>query len=305
MINYFLRVVELKTKVVSIFSFFVTVCIIEMSGNSINIYLTILFFIAMLLFDMAVTGFNTIYGLKNEKVDTKDNVGLRQKMEMLNIRDIHNIIIVSCLVIISTVIGIFLVFQSSIWLLYFGVLSFGIGLLYSLGPIPICQTFLGELLSGIGEGILLPLCLLIINDINPFSSVGTNLIINIYELGIILLLLLPLTITISMLMLANNIEDCEEDVKNNRLTLVYYLGKENSILLFKIMYVTSLMFVVLNILFGLLSVCFIGMIFFYLLILRNFLIFKKSNSLKLLAVKNLVIINTGFIICSIITINVR
>ena len=55
------------------------------------------------------------------------------------------------------------------------------------------------------------------------------------NVGAILLISLPNTMWISNLMLANNICDLAEDEKNNRYTLVHYLGKRHSLQLFVIM----------------------------------------------------------------------
>ncbi len=58
---------------------------------------------------------------------------------------------------------------------------------------------------------------------------------NVATIGSIFLVSLPNTLWIANLMLANNICDLDEDEKNNRYTLVHYLGKPQALRLFAAM----------------------------------------------------------------------
>ena len=55
---------------------------------------------------------------------------------------------------------------------------------------------------------------------------------NFSTIGSIFLISLPNTLWIANLMLANNICDLEEDEKNNRYTIVHYLGKSRALKVF-------------------------------------------------------------------------
>ena len=51
-------------------------------------------------------------------------------------------------------------------------------------------------------------------------------------------------------MLANNLRDLETDIKNHRYTLVYYIGRDVGILLFRVLMYSSYLAIILGLLFG-------------------------------------------------------
>ena len=63
---------------------------------------------------------------------------------------------------------------------------------------------------------------------------------------------LPCIFTIANIMLANNICDLEDDIKNSRFTLPYYIGRKRAVILYNILYglsfIAILTAVILNVL---------------------------------------------------------
>lgn len=77
----------------------------------------------------------------------------------------------------------------------------------------------------------------------------------------IFLISLPNTLWIANLMLANNICDLEEDEKNNRFTLVHYLGKQRAIRLFVGMNLVAFLAILLSVVIGIAPWSMLGTIF--------------------------------------------
>lgn len=111
------------------------------------------------------------------------------------------------------------------------MVCFAIGILYTFGPIPISRMPLGEIFSGVtmGFGILF-----LTVYVNAFDQNIANLVwegrmisfrADLLQILEIVLVSIPCVATIANIMLANNICDLEEDIKNNRFTLPYYIGK--------------------------------------------------------------------------------
>ncbi|MGU9540049.1 1,4-dihydroxy-2-naphthoate polyprenyltransferase, partial [Clostridium tepidum] len=66
----------------------------------------------------------------------------------------------------------------------------------------------------------------------------------------VFLMTLPAIFYIANLMLANNTCDLEEDVLNNRHTLVYYIGKENALKLFTFLAFSPFVVIILAVYLG-------------------------------------------------------
>lgn len=150
--------------------------------------------------------------------------------------------IISTLLFTAILSGIFLVLNTNIVVLIIGIISFLAGIFYTFGPIPLSRMPLGEIFSGtfMGIGIIFLSIYIQTLDQNILSLVlsGNNMIItaNIKEIIIIILFAVPAACAIANIMLANNICDVPEDILRKRFTLPYYIGIENSLELFKVLY---------------------------------------------------------------------
>lgn len=304
MISYFTRFVELKTKIISVALFIMTILYMLLDYQQVDVLNTGLFFISMFFFDMTVTAMNTHFGIKYETVDTPDNSQMQQKMRE-NSKGVVNIIIITILLLISIVTGIILLFNTNFSILLPSMIAMAIGVFYSYGPIPICRTFLGEILSMFAMGILLPVILLMANDITMYSFSNFTLM---FDLAIIIPFLLYIiipTITIGQVMFANNLEDVKQDILNKRLTLVYYLGIKKSRNLLIYSYFIIFIYVLVLILLNVLSIYYLLVLLCIFSILKDYNELKTKSRFKKIAVKNFVLINLTYAISSIITILFR
>jgi len=230
----FLDFVEMRTKIASVLPFFVGTGYFMYRYRELDVYKTILFFGAMLLFDMTATAIN-------------NHVGTRQQSKKNNYSDGLSVAIILLMLAGASVLGIYLAYITNLVVLLTGIFCFGIGILYSFGPLPISRTPFGEIFSGIVMGTCIPFLVSIINDPTlltlELDLPKVFISMNVWDLFCLGVVVLPLICCISNIMLANNICDVEEDIKVKRFTLPYYIGKEYALKLFGVLYAGAFFFI--------------------------------------------------------------
>lgn len=285
LIKKFLDYIEIRTKITSTFAFLMTIAFLTYRKQTIHWGLTLLFFAAMFLFDLTTTAINNY-------IDTKSN------HQILQFKRRTALIIIYVLFIASAVLGLYLAYLTDIVVLFAGGICFLCGVLYTYGPIPISRQPLGEVLSGIFYGLLIPFIILYINmPAGTFLSLSVNLKTIFLELRIwpILSLLLFSIIpfcTTANIMLANNICDVEKDIAVKRYTLPYYLGKKALFLHAGLYYLTYLATITMVILKILSPICLLSL-FTIIIVQKNLnTFFRKQEKATtfVLSVKNYIII---------------
>lgn len=289
MIARFLDFVEIKTKITSLFAFLMTLAYLFYKEQPINWKLTGLFFIGMLLFDLATTAINNY-------IDTKTNT------QVLSFKRKTAKNIIYMLLASSMVAGLLLVFYTDVIVLFVGGLCFVAGVFYTYGPVPISRQPLGEILSGMFYGLFIPFLILYIN-----MPRGTYFILTanrdvidfqIFVWPVVTLLLLsinPICATANI-MLANNICDLEKDIKVKRHTLPYYLGERAVDLFVWIYYAAYASTVLMVILKVLPPLCLLVLVTLWP-VHKNNMQFRKiqdKGSTFFVSIKNYVIIMSSF-----------
>lgn len=218
MIKKFLSYVEIMTKITSVFPFLLALAYLLYLENPISWGPTVIFFAAMFIFDLTTTAINNY-------IDTKTN------HQQLQFPRKTALVIIFVLFFISTGLGIWLALMTDVVVLVIGAFCFLFGVLYTYGPVPISRQPLGELFSGIFYGFAIPFLLLYINlpsgyYFSFFYANGVlSLTFRLFPILVFFLLFAIPTFLTANIMLANNICDREKDVKVNRFTLAFYLGK--------------------------------------------------------------------------------
>lgn len=294
----FLKLVEIKTKLASVFPFLIGILYVYYRYGTIKPLETLLFFVAMLLFDMTTTAINNYMDYKKAKSEeyrqTENIIGITKIPEWLVATTILTLLTT------ATVISLILVAYTDLLLLFIGMVCFFIGIFYTFGPIPFSRMPLGEILSGLTMG---------------FGIVFLAVYVNTYDLGIanliwegrmvsltfdfiamieIVLVSLPCVFTIANIMLANNICDLEYDIENERFTLPYYLGRRLSIWLFNALYIGSFVAIVVCVLLNLYPKLMLLSLFIIVPVFRHVAAFNKVQAKSKtfdVSVKNLVLID--------------
>ncbi|HEM3683149.1 TPA: 1,4-dihydroxy-2-naphthoate polyprenyltransferase [Streptococcus suis] len=231
----FLEFVEMKTKVASVFPMTLGILWAIYRYQTFNWLNTLLFVLAVLSFDMCTTAINNSMDYHKAKDET-----YRQESNVIGkfSLDFRQMIgIVLALLIFSVIISLVLVWRTSWLLLPMGALCFLIGIFYTFGPIPLSRMPLGEVFSGVTMGFGIFFLAVFIQDpagllTSQVSSQWMTLQFSWTKIIDIIFMSLPLVTLIANIMLANNTCDLEEDIRNHRYTLVYYIGKKNALKLY-------------------------------------------------------------------------
>ena len=200
-LDVFLELVEIKAKTASILPMLLGVCMSVYYYHSFNLINSILFFIAMLLFNMAVDMMDN-YNDYNHAVDTED---YKKNTNIIGREKISPRLVLTLILIFSIIaagIGIYLVTRVGLPLLWMGIFCFAVGILYSSGPFPMNGLPVGEFFSGFTMSFMIMLISVYINKTGIFDWSWSNLLK-------IWLVALPCELWISNLMLANNICDAQ------------------------------------------------------------------------------------------------
>ena len=278
----FAELIELKAKAASVFPFIMGFLYSWYHYQQIKPLYMLLFFVSMLLFNMAVDILDNYmdYHHATDVHDYKEETNIIGR-EQLSLSLVRNMML--GLIIVSALIGVYLASQTSWVILWLGMFSYFIGICYSAGPKPLSSMPVGEITSGVTMGVVIPLICVYLNlfDIVAFDWAF---------IGKVTVLSLPTALAISNLMLANNTCDLDEDVLNNRHTLVYYIGKNRAVSLFKLLVVLSFVFATLGVIFKIVPITLLAIWLIFPKIWKNTLIYSKEQIKTKtfpLAIKNL------------------
>ena len=292
LLKRWIKFVELSTKLVSLTPFFIgTVYSLYVNGT-INLPFTAILFVAVFFWSLTVTMINNFIDKRREGGTPHFSTG------------------VSLILIIGTggasmLLGLWLTWLCGLPVLIAGAICFGVGILYSFGPISISRTPYGEIASGLTEGFLVIFLAVFVNanagqlHYADLRFEGQSLLasLNWVNMLSLLLLALPNMCCTSNIMLANNICDIERDEKNRRYTLPYYIGKDNALKLFRLLYAAAYLGILLSVVIGVLHPVTILALLSAPLIFKNTRIFISSpvkGETFILSVKNYSLLLYGY-----------
>lgn len=228
----FFEYTELRTKITSVFTFFMALGLLLFQGVSLRVLPTAVFFVSMLTFDLATTAINNY-------IDTKTN-----GESLPYPRDLAKKIIF-ILLGLATALGLVLVAMTDLIVLLVGALCFACGVIYTYGPVAISRIPLGEFLSGVFYGVFIPFLMFYINypkgTIIAYQPGGgrLSLDISLWMMLTIAIVAITPTATTANIMLANNTSDLKKDVENSRFTLPHYIGVKSAISLYRGLYLLA------------------------------------------------------------------
>jgi 1,4-dihydroxy-2-naphthoate octaprenyltransferase len=207
----FSGIVELRTKIVSVSTYTVSLLYALWLRGSISPVRALLVFFAALAVDMGTTGFNSYFDWYRNVDDPKFN---REEAKVL----VHEglspgaafWVSLSCFAV-AALLGLVLTVLVGPWVLALGTLSLLVGFLYSGGPRPISSTPWGELFSGGFLGAV-------------FFFINVYILTGIMT-GSALLVSLPQSFAIAAILAVNNASDMEGDRAAGRRTLALAVGK--------------------------------------------------------------------------------
>ena len=301
-LNSFLKLVEIQTKVASMIPFMLGTFYSLYRFKAFDAKNFMLMLGALLTFDMATTAINNYYDFKKAQKTHGYGYERHNAIVRFNLKESTVVFIIVSLVVTASLCGFMLFLNTNYIVLILGMISFGVGVLYSFGPVPISRMPLGELFSGFFMGFVIPFIstyihiydknIISLNFVHGKLNIGLEIIEIIY----LFLISLPTICGIANIMLANNICDIEEDIENKRYTLPIYIGKEKALKLFKVLYYISYIDVIVLLLLRVEPISGILVFFTFILVSKNIKLFYQKQTKKdtfILAVKNFIIINVS------------
>lgn len=302
-IKSFLKLVEIQTKVASIVPFIVGLLFTLYRYEKLNMLNMLLFLISLLGIDMATTALNNYMDFKKAVVKEGYNYEHHNAIVAHGLTEKQVKLTINTLLIIGMIAGFFLVFRTDLIVLLIGILSFGVGILYSFGPIPISRTPLGEIFSGFFMGGLIFFVTVYVQVydlglvIIQYTEERLILTFSIMEFLAIFIVSIPMIAGIANIMLANNLCDLEEDVKNKRHTLPYYIGRENGLKVFASLYYFSYAALVGGAILNVLPITCLLVFITFPLLRKGIVRFKKEqrkDSTFVVAVENFIIFSFAY-----------
>lgn len=252
----FLELVEIKTKIASVFPYIIGLLFSLSYFKAFNLGLSLLFFLAMLIFDMTVTAINNYQDFQkanDEVYKREENIIGKAKLDPMFVRNL-----ILFMLALSLALGFFLAYFTGWLFLLLGGIVFFIGVFYTYGPIPLSRMPLGEIFSGGTMGFGIFAMVVLVNSAQyPTFKLALNFSSDSFTfsgsmVGAVAMIVasLPLVFTIANIMLANNLRDLDTDIKNHRYTLVYYIGRKQGIQLFQLLMYSAYLFLILGFIIG-------------------------------------------------------
>lgn len=305
----FLKLVEIQTKVASVIPYLLGTVFALYKFEEFHLKEAVLLFMGMLIFDMTTTAINNY--VDYSKAIKKEGFGYEEHnaITKYNLNPKHVLGTIIGMLVLSSILGIILVLNTDVMVLIIGVICFGVGIVYSFGPIPISRTPFGEIFSGLTMGCLITFLAVYVHIYDQgiialqLTQESMAVTLNIKEIIEIVLISLPAVTGIANIMLANNICDIEDDVINKRYTLPIYIGKPMALQVFRALYYIGFMAVGISVLLGILPVVSLLMMVTLKPVLQHIKIFMGLQSKAetfVLAVKNFVLMNGIYILTIII-----
>lgn len=301
-IRTFFKLVEIQTKLASLFPFLIGSLFVIYYYETFNLLNTLIFFSSMLIFDLTTTAINNYMDYvkaTNEKYRKESNIiGQKNIPEKLVVKTIFT------LLFIAIGLGIWLVFKTSLLVLFVGIGCFAVGVFYTFGPIPLSRMPLGEVFSGLTMGFGIVFLIVYVNAYDQgiidliwqgqFVSFHADLKL-LFEIALVSA---PCIFTIAGVMLANNLCDLEEDISNQRYTLPFYLGKRRSINLFNTLYILSFISILVAVYLKLIPIIALVSLIAILPVYQNVRQFNRKqvkSETFVLSIKNLVLVNGAIV----------
>lgn len=209
--NQFLRIVEIRTKIISMGTFAAgTLYALYVMGN-LNFLVMVLMGFATLFVDMGTTGFNSYFdyrnGTDNHEIECEDDKVLVHQ----GVSPLWALLVSLMLFGMAGVLGLVLAYLTSWKLIVVGGVCMLVGFAYTGGPLPISRTPFGEVFAGFFLGTTL----FVLSFYVQTKSVVVEA----------LLASLPFLILVGMILSVNNCCDLIRDKAAGRKTLTIVLGR--------------------------------------------------------------------------------
>src|SRR6056297_2030788 len=217
-LSQFLRIVEIRTKIVSLSTFTIAVLATRYWTGSFDLLRFALMAVAVLLVDMGTTAFNIYYDYRRG-VDRADFDREREKVLVYEgVAPGAAFLAASALFAGAGFFGLIIAFLTGVEVLIAGAACMAVGYLYTGGPRPISRTPFGELFAGgfLGSVLFLITWFVMAGHLPEYETLPPRALLG----------SLPSFFLIASILTVNNTCDIEGDREAGRRTFSIIFGKK-------------------------------------------------------------------------------
>lgn len=210
----------------SIIPVLLAVCTSLSQGYALSVSLSITLLVISILLQSAVNTINDYFDYIKGTDSASDNLEASDSVLVFNNVNPKSVLYTAIIfIILALLLGIYCIYSSGFFCLLIACIGICAVALYSGGKLPISYLPIGEAVSGFVMGGLITYASynVLTLDISPW----------------ILIVSIPVIINIALIMLTNNSSDIEKDGAVGRRTLPTLLGRERSIVLYRVLIVLS------------------------------------------------------------------
>ncbi len=200
-------------------------------SSHINLILLLLLLLICLLMQSSVNVFNDYFDFKKgtDSLDNSSKDAFDAVLVYNNLNPKSVLALAIGFLACAGILGVYIVYCTSWVPLAVGIIGALIVVMYSGGKTPISYLPVGEVVSGIVMGTLIPLaCTYVLSGVLDF---------------LMLLISLPLAVGIGMILATNNTCDREKDIEAKRNTLAVLLGRTEAVNVYRLMIVVWIVLV--------------------------------------------------------------
>lgn len=201
--------------------------------SKVSVTMAVVLLVIVVLMQSAVNTFNDYYDYVKGTDSEEDNVDASDAVLVYNnVNPKSALALAIGMLAVAFALGVYAIVNAGIVPLVIALVGALFVVLYSAGKSPISYLPLGELVSGVVMGGLIPLAVYqVLTGVLDFT---------------VLLWSVPTIIGIGLIMFTNNTCDIERDVPAGRRTLPVLLGRDKSVLLYKAFLVVWMADIALN-----------------------------------------------------------
>lgn len=200
----------------------------------ISLSMALVLLVIVVLMQASVNTFNDYYDYVKGTDSEDDNVDASDAVLVYNNVNPNSALALAVGMLgVAFVLGVYAIVQAGFVPLVIALVGAAFVVLYSAGKSPISYLPLGEVVSGVVMGALIPLAIYqVLTGILDFT---------------VLLWSIPMVIGIGLIMFTNNTCDIERDIPAGRRTLPIVLGRPRAVALYRALLVVWIADIVLNV----------------------------------------------------------
>ena len=199
----------------------------------VSVTMSLALLVIVVLMQSSVNTFNDYYDYVKGSDSAEDNVDPSDAVLVYNNIDPKSALRLAVgFLAVAFLLGIYAIVKAGFAPLVIAIVGALFVVLYSAGKSPISYLPLGEVVSGVVMGGLIPLAVYqVLTGILDFKM---------------LLIAVPTIIGVGLIMFTNNTCDIERDIPSGRKTLPVLLGRERAVVWYRIALIVWIAFIVLN-----------------------------------------------------------